>query len=73
MKKLENQQLEMVIAGDGNCRGIYDSCLWTAALAGMVGVASTAGIGIAFAVLGGGAAMEYCRQQYIGCIYTNKK
>ena len=68
MKRLTIADLEIILAGeDGNCGGIYNSCLNAAAFAGCAAVLATAGWGIIFSVLGASAAMEYCRQQYIGC------
>lgn len=54
--------------GDGNCRGIYSACLTAAAIAGAAAVIATSGWGIPLAVCASQAAMEYCRQQYIGCV-----
>ena len=67
MKRLSSMEIESVSAGSGNCTGIYRACVTAAGAAGVAAVMATAGWAIAFAVVASGAAMEYCRQQYIGC------
>lgn len=67
MKKLSSSQMESLNGGLKNCDGIYYSCVGAAGFAGAAAVMATAGWGIAFAVVASGAAMEYCRQQAIGC------
>lgn len=50
-----------------NCNGIYQACLGVAFTAGGLCIISTGGIGSYACVLAAAAAMEYCRQQRIGC------
>ena len=58
------------IGGGGNCQGIYYACVGSAGVAAMIIVASC-GPAAPFCVYGAtvaaGAAMELCRQEYIGC------
>jgi hypothetical protein len=67
MKRIELVQLENLIGGDGNCRGIYESCLNVSLVAGGIMLFGTGPFGIIFGTLTGYAGMEYCRQQYLGC------
>ncbi|TPE39729.1 hypothetical protein [Pontibacter mangrovi] len=68
MKTLKlNQMLKIEAGSDANCDGIYYSCIGAAALAGAAGVAATGGLAVYLAVAASGMAMEYCRQQAIGC------
>lgn len=57
----------------GNCRGIYEACLGAATLGGAACIFATAGAGIPACVVAAGAAMEYCRQQYIGCAMDHQE
>ena len=67
MKKLNFKQMETIEAGDGNCGGIYNSCLVVAAIGGAAITVATSGWGAYLGVLAAGAGMEYCRQSAIGC------
>lgn len=67
MKKLQIEQMEAVIGGDGNCGGVYRSCLNAAAAVGVGFLLATGGAAGLFGVVIAGFGMEYCRQQAIAC------
>ena len=66
MKKIQFSNLELINGGGGNCRGIYESCLNVALVAGFAFI-FTPVVGPMLGTLTGYAGMEYCRQQYLGC------
>lgn len=52
---------------DENCRAIYESCINVATVGGAACILLTSGLGVPLCLASAAAAMEYCRQQAIGC------
>ncbi|WP_259014546.1 hypothetical protein [Emticicia fluvialis] len=52
---------------DDNCRAIYESCINVATVGGAACILLTSGLGVPLCLASAAAAMEYCRQQAIGC------